>query len=148
MPPTITLVAKKVPLTFSVVLCTWTCTQKCKNHCYYPLDLPKQLPFTRYRNKHTHLHALCKCMHAFTYCSKFDTSLIIIQCSMKIRLHLPEIWGFVHCPKLHTHFHVLCVQVCTPENNIYKLRRTMLWYAESFVKIWLNFAKILRCVTW
>ena len=72
----------------------------------------------------------------------FIFSLEMLQNGQK-KIHLRG------CPKLCAHFNALCMhtRTCMHANIIKQIRRPILKYAESFVKIWRHLAETLMCVT-
>ena len=107
---------------------------------HQPHNLHCLKAITSHKYVSAYLHALRA--HACTYCTIFhwfilDTYMKIVQCFIKIRVHLAEKLRCVLLAKLHAHFHTLCVHVCTcmPMKIINQLRRPILTYAESFMKI-------------
>jgi hypothetical protein len=74
--------------------------------------------------------------------TKFHKDLTSFIWDMRFCLLAPS-WG-------HIPMSCLCTRACAlcrPTNNINQPRRPLLTYTESFVKIWLHLAEILRCLT-
>ena len=95
---------------------------------HHPQTLHCLKAITKYRNVHAYLCALR--LHACIYHSQMffgciiDTSLMFIPNFIKIQSHSAEIYGFVYCPNLHVHLHVLGLheRMCMPMNNNILLR--------------------------
>ena len=137
-----------------ILLLPWYLLEVCTKFCLNPRSFGREIEVFTLPKVRARFHTLCMHVHVcwVRVCARIAPKFILLHpwyllevCTMFCQN--PRSIGreieVCTLPKVRAHFHTLCMQT----NIINQLGRPIWKYAESFMKIWLDLAWKLRCVT-
>ena len=99
-----------------------------------------------------HAHVFALCLYACTYCSKSEKIIVNIHWTILSNFDFPHHPQIMHSLKAITkyrnmHAHCACIHAHIVPNFFWCILETYSMFIPYFVKIWVNLAEKLRCVT-